>query len=409
MAATKNKIMWFLFYALCILRNPDLFLFPRFWAEEGSIYFQTAYNEGFFNGLSQVQMGYFSIIPNISTSLASLFPLKSAPYICLIIALLIQSINISLVLNNKHYFWKSTFNKSILFFSLIFLPFSEEVFLNTICSQFHLQISVFLLIYFYQEKISKTHLFIYLLAFLSGGVGIITFIIFSIFIKKENLKNFRMVFYILLICFCLQGFFYFISYTPRLYSFQIKYYFQIIFVKHIIGPFFGYALEDLYHGIIFIKHILIQKKLLVFSQILKIDYLKVLLLISGVTLFISTVKSVSKNSKLLLSSLILSIIFIFLSLKNGSESFLFFHGGGRYFYASNFIFYLAFFEILLQTNHISKIIKQLILLWFLTIGVYSYFKYPKILVPEVPLQKQTHKRIIQLAPKNFVLQINLEP
>ena len=174
MIKNYQNILWLLFYLLCILRNSTLFTQPRFWAEEGSTYFQTAYNEGFWNGLSQVQMGYFSIIPNVATAVSSLIPLNFAPLPCLIISLLIQSINVHLILYNSHHFWGQTSHKISLFFLMLFLPFSEEVFLNTICSQFHLQLSVFLMIYLYaKDPIPKKHLFIYTLAFLSGGVGLL--------------------------------------------------------------------------------------------------------------------------------------------------------------------------------------------------------------------------------------------
>ncbi|MCJ8345710.1 hypothetical protein MJH12_09230 [bacterium] len=408
MIKNYQNILWLLFYLLCILRNSTLFTQPRFWAEEGSTYFQTAYNEGFWNGLSQVQMGYFSIIPNVATAVSSLIPLNFAPLPCLIISLLIQSINVHLILYNSHHFWGQTSHKISLFFLMLFLPFSEEVFLNTICSQFHLQLSVFLMIYLYaKDPIPKKHLFIYTLAFLSGGVGLITFVIFFLFIKKDHQKHFKIVIYLFLIGLCIQGFFYSISQTPRLYSYNLKYYLQIICAKHIIGPMFGYALEDFYHGIIFVKNYLKESSLDLLVQMIKISYLKNLLFLCSTSLLIYTLKNIQKKTQLLLSALVLSLVFIFLSLKNGSESFLSFHGGGRYFYASNLIFYMACFELLMQTKKIRKGFKVSIALWYLMMGIDSYFRHPEILVPEIPLQKQTHQKIIQLVPKNFVLQIRL--
>ncbi|MCO4781963.1 MAG: hypothetical protein KC646_06520 [Candidatus Cloacimonetes bacterium] len=392
---------------LLFLRNPKLFIYPRFWAEEGSVYFQTAYNEGFFNALFQVQMGYFSIIPNLGSALASLPPLHYAPFVTLLLSLIVQWINIALIHNNSHPFWGLSHNKLILYLILIFLPFNEEVFLNTICSQFHLQISVFLMIYLYQgQKPSSSHILVYALAFLSGGVGIITFAIFCIFIKRENYKKFKAVYYAFALGFVIQAFFYCISHTPRLYSFDLKYYLQILVSKHILGPSFGYQLEPLYYGIRTIKNFLIESNFSALSNIVKIDYLKVLLTTSGaITLFLA-VKQFYKQASILLPSLVLSIVFVFLSLKNGSDSFLSFHGGGRYFFASNFILYMGIYESTIKISSLNIWFKKIILLWYIIIGSYSYFQHPEILIPKTPMQHQLHKRVIQLAPSNFVLQIN---
>lgn len=66
--------------ALIILRHFDFFINPRFWAEEGSVYFLNAYIHGF-SSLWFGHQGYFSIIPNISTYLATLVPLEYAPIV----------------------------------------------------------------------------------------------------------------------------------------------------------------------------------------------------------------------------------------------------------------------------------------------------------------------------------------
>lgn len=354
-------------------------------------------------------MGYFSIIPNIGTAFASLVPLYYAPYVTLILSIVIQIINIYLIFYNPHKFWGLTKNKAYLFCILLFLPFSEEVFLNTICSQFHLQLSVFLMIYLYQDtKPSNLHLLFYLLSFLSGGVGILTFIIFSIFIKRSNFSNYKTVFYLLSIGLFIQGFFYSISQTPRLHSLEPKYYLQILVSKHILGPSFGYSLEYLYYGIRSIKDFLSNNNLLMISDLIKISHLKILLALSGATLVILNIKSFYKKTNVILPALILSMLFVFLSLKNGSDSFLSFHGGGRYFYASNFIFFMGLYEVLVKNNNINKYLKTIILSWYVFIGVQAYFKHPEILAPQTPLQKQLDQKIIILAPSTFVLQINPE-
>jgi len=64
---------------LCALRCPALLSAPRFWAEEGALFFVDAHVHGFWANLLRPQLGYLNVSASLSTSLASLLPLEWGP------------------------------------------------------------------------------------------------------------------------------------------------------------------------------------------------------------------------------------------------------------------------------------------------------------------------------------------
>jgi hypothetical protein len=60
-------------------RQPGLLASPRFWAEEGTLYFPYAYSHSFLQNLFHSELGYYTFYHSIITSLATLVPLEYAP------------------------------------------------------------------------------------------------------------------------------------------------------------------------------------------------------------------------------------------------------------------------------------------------------------------------------------------
>ena len=75
---------------LNILRKPQLFYHPRFYAEEGQSFFAAAYNDSFLHYLLSPMYGYYALYNVIATSLATFVPLEIAPLITTYQALIIQ-------------------------------------------------------------------------------------------------------------------------------------------------------------------------------------------------------------------------------------------------------------------------------------------------------------------------------
>ena len=155
--------------ALLFFRETDLFFNPRFWAEEGNVYFYDAYVNGA-SSLLHGHQGYFSLIPNFATYLATLFSLDMAPYLTLTSALIVQLIPFILISHSKSEFLDSPYKKIIASLIVMFAGNTEEIWLNTINSQFHFVVIAFLILIENKKNLPRTKMNI--LAFLTIASGL---------------------------------------------------------------------------------------------------------------------------------------------------------------------------------------------------------------------------------------------
>lgn len=162
------KIFAFLLYAF-LLFNKDLNLFiePRFWAEEASVYFKDAYFNGF-SAIFSFHQGYYSIVPNVSTYISTFVDLKYAPVITTAVAFVIQLIPAYIIIFFEVKPFEQLSSKIMMLVAVLFSGFTIEVFSQTLASQFHLLIVLFLLLIADLEKMSKKWLILVIVAGLSG-------------------------------------------------------------------------------------------------------------------------------------------------------------------------------------------------------------------------------------------------
>lgn len=92
---TLNRKKFLLFIsvlviAINIVRCPELLLYPRFFAEEGTTYFSGAFQKSFLANIFSAHYGYYTFYNQIATSLATLAPLENAPLVTTLMSLLVQ-------------------------------------------------------------------------------------------------------------------------------------------------------------------------------------------------------------------------------------------------------------------------------------------------------------------------------
>jgi hypothetical protein len=75
---------------LVVARRPDALLHPQFFAEDGVVFYQQAYNGGVWKALLTPVAGYYDTISRLGTAVAMLFPLRAAPLIFNVLAIGIQ-------------------------------------------------------------------------------------------------------------------------------------------------------------------------------------------------------------------------------------------------------------------------------------------------------------------------------
>ena len=89
----RYKELFLVFLLLLIFyRSPYIFLNGRFIAEEGSWWFSNAFNNGPLSGLFYIYWGssYFNFWANISSVIASFFPLEFAPLLTVYMSLIVK-------------------------------------------------------------------------------------------------------------------------------------------------------------------------------------------------------------------------------------------------------------------------------------------------------------------------------
>lgn len=132
---------------IIILRDPLLIQSPRFWAEEGSVYFRAAYDSSWVHALIASHQGYYSLVPNAVTLIAArCVALEWAPLVTTLAALLVQLIPFTVIFIGRCEIWQ-TWPRKITVAAIILLnPYNGNLFLNTINSQFFLGLTVFLIL-----------------------------------------------------------------------------------------------------------------------------------------------------------------------------------------------------------------------------------------------------------------------
>jgi hypothetical protein len=139
-SSNAERVMYILLFALLVaVRIPRILLEGRFWAEEGRIFYERAWERPWLDALFLPYTGYLNLTANLAGVLARHFaPLPIAPYVTTGLALLIQCVPAILIVTSR-LDWLQ--RRVVLLIALLIVatpPDSQEVWLNTSSSQFHL-------------------------------------------------------------------------------------------------------------------------------------------------------------------------------------------------------------------------------------------------------------------------------
>jgi hypothetical protein len=92
--ATRGRVFvagMLLVTLIIISRKPILLVEPRFWWDESAIHYAYAFNHSLMDTLTAVHQGYFSLINNIFSAVATrLVTIEHAPYVSTYMALLVM-------------------------------------------------------------------------------------------------------------------------------------------------------------------------------------------------------------------------------------------------------------------------------------------------------------------------------
>ena len=127
--------------AAIVLRLPDLLIEPRFWAEEGRVYFAYALTVQPAEALFAVHQGYYSLLPNLATWLATRVPLEQAPAMTTVIAIVVQAVPALIVATSSAIWFAEPGRKALAVLIVLLVGAAGELHATTIAAQFHLAVA----------------------------------------------------------------------------------------------------------------------------------------------------------------------------------------------------------------------------------------------------------------------------
>jgi len=144
---SKREALVVLFGAAILMafRFPDLVLHPRFWAEEGAVFFANARRLPAVSFLFTPHIGYALLLTKAAALMATAVPLEWGPAVTTLLALLVQLIPFAIVLAGRSSLWNDARTQLMATLVLLFVLPNRENWLNTTGSQFVLSLAVFLL------------------------------------------------------------------------------------------------------------------------------------------------------------------------------------------------------------------------------------------------------------------------
>ncbi len=133
------------------LRDPGLFITPRFWAEEGASYFQSAVSRGTLDGLLNLAAAphnsYFHALPLAATVLAAhAVPLEFAPFVTTLAWVAVFCVFEAAVLTSHAAFLESWPVRTLVAASPLLAVGAAENWANTLGAHFYLDVAMLLLL-----------------------------------------------------------------------------------------------------------------------------------------------------------------------------------------------------------------------------------------------------------------------
>jgi hypothetical protein len=116
-------------------RAPRVFFQGRFWAEEGTTFFQHFVRAPWFDRLSFIHLGHLQLTTNLAVSAATLVPFDVAPRVTSYVGFALQVLPLVLLLAERKRLGLTLWQIELFGFALMLLPSAPEVFANTTSAQ----------------------------------------------------------------------------------------------------------------------------------------------------------------------------------------------------------------------------------------------------------------------------------
>lgn len=166
------------------IRIPQLFSYPRFFAEEGSLYFSYAYSHSWINNLLTPQHGYYTLYHSVVTSLAKLPTIENAPLVTTSAAFIVQVVVSYYALWGNIPIFDNVIKKSIVALLIPLVSF-PHIWLTTIGIHFWLPVITFFILISANNNTPKYHIWLKALFIaISGLTGVVACFMTPLFIVR---------------------------------------------------------------------------------------------------------------------------------------------------------------------------------------------------------------------------------
>ena len=194
----RSKLFSFAFLVtlagIMVWRSPDLLLAPRFWAEEGSVYFEFAYEHSFIEALYFVdwRAGYLNLIASLTSAIAAnATPLEYAPFVTTYVSFIVQFVPFLIIFYGKSKVFRGIWKKIAGCLIILLTPtVTGEVWLNTINLQVYFGLIAVLILLEDLKAVSRARRWVYRFLLALGGMsGVYVFFLQPIFVFKAFIER----------------------------------------------------------------------------------------------------------------------------------------------------------------------------------------------------------------------------
>ena len=178
--------------AAIVFRQPLFLSDPRFWAEEGRVFFRFAYLHDFLTGLLYVPVkltGYFLLCATLPTTIAARVPIELAPAVTTWFSLFYQVGVASLIAFGRSMAWPTLGRKVLAGLALMsVMVLTQEAWLNTINLQLFCGIATLVILTEDLHRAGTRRRFVYRIIILFNGLsGLYSVAMFPAFVLKAFL------------------------------------------------------------------------------------------------------------------------------------------------------------------------------------------------------------------------------
>ena len=121
-------------------RLPRALLHPQFFAEDGWVWYQQAYNLGWLRTLGITQAGYLQTLPRLAAGLALLFPMQWAPFIMNLAGAVVQVMPVTALLSRRCTPWGPLPVRMLMAVLYIVIPNAPEIHIVMTNAMWHLAV-----------------------------------------------------------------------------------------------------------------------------------------------------------------------------------------------------------------------------------------------------------------------------